>query len=595
LKSVGLSLTPAISYSRSYVHVRPITDIKTALKDNWTHIAVPFTMAKLSNVLQQKEGEDSNAAITNFLNDMKTGEMFIVVDGFTLSNTTMLGIPLGAMLGFMAPISNVSESLSVTNQYAITSRTTFYKSDKGLQVYLSKIHSHGNDGTADTSFILKLLSVTGTKAGGEAKTQAYVFPAEFTDEAQRKTFETGVRDLLRKNDSDIIEQNFKPFQLQHESDGNRFRFKVGPFQWTRRETMNRLDITPPVDVQGRYNPEANKRTVVQGQINKIGGLDFYGFFGSILTYFKSWITIGGGAKGDDPASNFMGSSKSLVVSTELETTDSRPNKTLVRIQQTYTGWTMRKQKLLKLLDVIGQKLHQFNPNGGLIDKDSFSQTKRVQAYNVIWNLSIYEDGVNKLLDVLNMDVYNTKAALNYLANVMGMDEYKNFCVANKLPIGFYSGPISIEAYQNRDNRVFESAGGQTTLVTCTPPWMQSVFDLRSKLHGHPEVFAKNIHDEELARDKIHWVNKTLSKLESEIDLSLLLNWVGTDQFYFQVNVSGYRKGDERAQDDTGSSTYFSNTVGSINSDIRSGPIDDIARSSTIIQHELTARYLSDGF
>ena len=137
--------------------------------------------------------------------------------------------------------------------------------------------------------------------------------------------------------------------------------------------------------------------------------------------------------------------------------------------------------------------------------------------------------------------------------------------------------------------------GQTTFIACATPWMQSVFDIRHKLRKQHVVLEKDIHDEETAAKKIHWINKTLMKLETEMDLSLLIKWVGTDQSYFQVSVAGYRKGDERAQDEEGRSTYFSNTVGSMNSIIRNGPIDEISKESQIMQHELSARYLSDGF
>lgn len=589
----GLSVTPSVSYNRSYVHVRPINDIKTAFKDNWGHIAVPFSMAKISNVLNQKEGEDSSTAISNFLSELKTGEMFIVVDGVTLGNTTMIGIPIGAMLGFAPPLTSISETINIVNQYAILSRTTFYKSEKGLQVYLSKIKTLNNGITADTEFFLKIFSLDLAKMNGNAHTQAYVFPAELADENERKNFQSGVRALLRRNNSDLIEQNFKPYELDHESDGKRFKVKVGPWQWTKRETMNRLDIIPPVDA--RYNADDHKRTVIQGQINKVSGSDFYGFFGGILNRFVSFINLGGGSRGDDPASNFMGKSKSTIVSTEIETTDSRPNKTIIKIQQTHAGWTMRKKKLLKLLDAIGDRLGGFNPNGGLIDEDSFSQTKRVQAYNIVWNLSIYENGVDKLLNVLNMDVYNTRAATNFMANLMGMDEYNKFCNDNSRPVTFMNGPIPVEAYENFTNRAIETVNGQTTFVACATPWMQIIFDMRHQLKKHKVVFEKNIHDESIAEKKIHWINKTLMKLESQMDLALLIKWVGTDESYFQVSVAGYRKGDERAQDEEGRSTYFSNTVGSMNNTIKSGPIDEIAKESQIMQHELSARYLSDGF
>lgn len=592
IKNIGLGVTPTLGYNRSYVHVRPINDIKSALKNNWLNLAVPFSMVKLSNILLQKENEDAATAIQKFLDEMKTGEMFIITDGFTLNNNTMVGIPIGALMGFAPPISNLSETINLNNQYAILSRTTLYKSETGLHVYLTDIHSNTHDISADTEFILKLFSMSAVKSGGKAHTSAYLLPSEFKSESEQSSFKNGIRSILRKNNPTIIETAFKPYQLEHDSSGGRTRFKVGPWQWTKREIMNRLEITPPVDADGRYDPLTKRRTVIQGQTNRIIGSDIYGFFGSILNRFFSFINLGGGARGDDPSSNFLGRSKAMIVSTEIETTSERSNNTVVKIQETHSGWSMRKRKLLRLIDQVSNQVEGFLPNGGLTDLDSFNQTKRVQAYNLIWNLSIYEPGINRLIELLNSENLDTKSTTRQLIALMGAKEYNDFCYSHGAKPGFSNQPFDFDQY---DISLSETIKGTTTVVSCITPWMRTIYSLREKLAKHREIFEKNIHDEHTAKLKIRWLNHTFHQLQSNMDLSLLIKLVGVENSYFQLSLAGYRKGDERAQDEEGRSTYYSNTIGSINTSIRSGPLDDISSTSTILQHEISARYLTDGF
>ncbi len=584
IKNLGIGITPSLGYSRNYAHVRPIGDIKTALKDNWANIAVPFNMAKLSNVLNPKDGNDSDKTIENFLSELKTGEMFIITDGFTLANNAMVGIPIGAMLGFDPPFINLSETININHQYAVLSRTTIYRSDQGLQVYFSDIRSRGQQISADTDLLFRIFTASGYRVSGNAHTDAYVLPQKFNSEDEKKSFISGMRSLFRTNQSEIIEEHFKPYRLEHDSLGGRTFIKIGPWQWTRREILNRLEITPPA---GSF-----KRTVIQGQINRIRGSDFFGFIGSIANRFASFLKLGSGAKGDDPSTNFMGRSTSTIVSTELEITDNRPNNTLLRIQQSHNGWSMKKKKLLKLIHGMEDELGEMNPPGELIDDDSFAQTKKVQAYNLIWNLSIYEPGIDRITGLLDRNKIGTVELAEKLISIMGSKNYQDYCSKNRRTIGYIRGPEIIDDFQSAST---ETIQGQTITINCVTPWMQTIYELREKLAQSPQVFGHDLHDENSAKVKIEALNRAVVKLEKNIQLGLLIKLVGSENSYFQVSLAGYRNGDERAQDEEGRSTYFSNSIGQTNATIRNGPLDDIANSSSILQHEISARYLSDGY
>ncbi len=592
IRNLGVGITPNINYTRSYVHVRPLSDMKSALKNNWLNIAVPYQMAKLSNVLLQKEGEDSETAIENFLNELKPGEMIIVMDGFTLGNNTLVGIPLGAALGLGPLASSLSETVNINQQYAILSRTTLYKSKEGLHVYLTDIRSKTHDLSADTQFFVRLFNLSGLKTNGTAKTEAFVLPETFKTEKERADFQKSIRQILRKNDSDHLVKTFSSYQLDHESRGGRSRIRIGPWQWTKREILTRHTITPPSNDQQPGQQTKHQRTVIQGQINRIRGSDTYGFVGGIVNQFFRYINLGGSGRGDDPSTNFFGKSRTMLVSTEIETTETRKNNTLVRLQETYSGWSLRKRKLLKLIENISERVPGFIPSGGLIDEDSFTQTKKVQSYQLMWNLSIYEPGLIRLFELLDTSRSNTVVVTEKMVQLMGQNEYQKFCQSNGMKPGYSSDNLD---WDRLELSAIETIKGKTGFVSCVTPWMRTIFDIRHQLSQKADVFDSDIHQEDLAKIKVKSLNETILNLEKNLDLSLLIRIVGVENIHFQVSVAGYRKGDERAQDEEGRSTYFSNTIGAVNTTIRNGPLDEIANSSSLLQHEISARYLSDGY
>lgn len=81
-------------------------------------------------------------------------------------------------------------------------------------------------------------------------------------------------------------------------------------------------------------------------------------------------------------------------------------------------------------------------------------------------------------------------------------------------------------------------------------------------------------------------------LNDHLELSQLIRWVGKENSFFQVRVSGFRTNDENADF---KSAYYSNTVGLIDQKILGGPMADIEDITKISSHEVEARYLSDGY
>ena len=589
IHNLGLSFGPSVRYSRTYVHVRPLSDIKSALQDNWKNLMVPYFMSKLAKVIAGGTSIESSAAIEQFIESMKDGEIFIVTDGLSAGGTANANIPLGAVLGLLAPYSGLSADVGLSSQYAVLSRVTLTKTDKGLQVYLSRIHSGSFQAEIDANFFINVLSLTEAISKGAAHTRAYIFPEKFNTPDENKKFQDSILQILRRNNPHQLEASFKPYEIDHHTKGNRFRIAIGPWSWSKRENIHKLEITPPIDLENRYRAEDFKRTIIQGQITQINGTNFFGFFSGLLRKIVPFINLGGTTRGDDPSSSFLGKSKTFTVNTEIELTPTQFNNPFTQIQHKFSGWILGKNRLLRILKDLSDQLEEFNLNGELINPSEFSQTKKIEAFSILWNMLVYEKGTKNVLNILNANLTSTKNAQDFMIKLMGKNNYDAFCSQNNLEPTLTAGPLDDP---NDEGTRIESSKGQTTLIGCITPFMDTLYNLRESLSGRPNVFSDSVRTEEEAKEKIKWTNRVFLELNSNLSLAQIIRWVGKENSFFQIKVTGFRTHDENAKIQP---SYFSNTIGLVNQEILSGPTSGLEYSTGLTSYEIEARYLSDGY
>ncbi len=262
----------------------------------------------------------------------------------------------------------------------------------------------------------------------------------------------------------------------------------------------------------------------------------------------------------------------------------------MKIERALSGWSMLKSRLLRLISKISDQLHEYNPNSGLINPAEFAQTKKVQSYRVSWDLLIYQNGIQKLLRLLNLNETGTAQAQQQLINLMGQDQYDAFCKDHDLNPVFARGPVAPAELEGISGTVLEASKGQIAFLGCVTPFMESIYRLRSSLSSNPVIFKDGTQTEDDAKEKIRALNQSVVLMINELELGDLIRLVGKENAFFQSRISGFRTHDEN-----GDSEYFSNTIGLIDQDQLAGPLSDIASESQISSNEIEARYLSNGY
>jgi hypothetical protein len=123
---------------------------------------------------------------------------------------------------------------------------------------------------------------------------------------------------------------------------------------------------------------------------------------------------------------------------------------------------------------------------------------------------------------------------------------------------------------------------------CIQPWMRKVM---RHVEDAPPRDQKEKYTE--------WLSTTVYLVNKHLDVSRFLNRVGKENFFFQVRVSGFRKGDESASNKDNQTDYVTDTIGTVLSPISLGPFSDLKVYTNGVEwnvsdYELQARYFGDG-
>jgi hypothetical protein len=578
---------------RSYVHVRPIPSMQAASKHNWNELFVPKFMRGLSKMLEPSTAEkaedrqkDMTDNVTKFLDELKENETFTVTDTLAIGENASFTIPITTLLG-LDPVSYAATiSLGASANQVVLRRTTFTRENGLIKIYLQNIQSQMAGVQLDVNLWMNIMRLSYQHKWGQAQTRAYHLEEKPSDEAKLRKTILAMKGILSSNNSELLEANFNPYNLDHRTKSEISQGKFLFWQWTNIEEWHRVKVQPPKDPEKNFDPKKFERTLFSHRILERTGKNYYTFLGDVLdglvqnsSFFKPGLLSGGG--GSNPKDSFFGNARWATTSTEAEVTKGRESAPVTTVENFWAGWDLSKAELFKTIDGIDRRLKGLGLGLPLVDRDAFNDMRRLQLYEIRTTFIIYEAGMDKIRGKFLAKGGSKGSAFQ---RALGWDEYsgRDKEIVEKMLIPMYGKQRFDDYCYMQANRGEADRSTATSWKAvdydCLMPWMWKILSLR---HSYPTN----------REERVKWATRFMTLLERNVDLSKLIEYVGKENMFYQVKISGFRTRDENGD----TADYRSSTVGTFNSKNKAGVFKDFVTDFNITSSEMNANYLSEGY
>jgi hypothetical protein len=465
-----------------------------------------------------------------------------------------------------------------------------------IQVYDNKLNTRAFGGGTNFTAWIELAKIAAQKKTGEANTEALMLDlSSVTDDAkasdekyakERKKLLYALADLFFKNEIDTAASYSPAFDLKHKLKGIQKSVKLLLWNWSSYAETHKVKVTPPKDLLNRYDREKEARTLYSARKMNLKGKNPYGLMGQVLSKAVGVNGLLDSGQNQNPSGTFLGVANWSQVRSEAELTDGRSFKPTITLEDHYSGWFLSKDKLLKILDRIQAEVNDLNIQSPIFRRDMFASTAQLQAYEIRSNVVLYPSGVEKLKEYLEKPTSRT-ALLANLLEFMDPSDYGHRCK------GFLRSQREMEAAlklaEETSDEAFEAKEPRGSLWgKCLERWMRKTI---RHVRKRPKESDKEAY--------VKYLTDAMYLIDKNVDLSRFLAKIGKENFFMQVKVSGFRKGDESAVNKNQETDYVTDTIGTIQTPVSLGAFRDLEVYSdgvqwTISDYELQARYFGDG-
>lgn len=553
-----------VAVSRNYVHVKPLGTMKEALKSRLGDIFVPGVLNRLGKLVSGDEKlSDSETLnqIRGIFNDLREDEMLIVTDSLNYGVRAEVQIPIQAALAFLPPQISPSIGVAAGMQPQIFHRTTIVRTGEGLQIYVQGANLKNIDFEVNFKWYIKLIMAGVQHRSGEAEAKAVILRQEALNglnSDQIDDLAIALKSLFRFNQAAPLLSKFPHYQFQHDlrATASKFQFLI----WKTRNTRetHTLHATPP---SGR-----GTRDFFSIRNTKIQGTSPWGLFGDVAAAASGGLAKFGNSGGPDPSSEFFGKSFKTQVRSEAETTPGLKTPTQVSlIDETYSGWSIKKKKVIKILKTIEDSVRSLNLDRGIFRKEIFNDTRHVQLYQISSSYTLYADGIAKIEKKI-LDPRSLVALKAELISAAGQKAHDRYCANHDEKFDFWV----------KENKKDVNLG-------CLEPWMQDAIRFRAKVSQKPTEAAGSPFRITAAHDLVR-------ALFYGMDRPTFFNWIGKDQIFFQAKVTGFRTNDENEDADV-----YLDTIGNQERVGGLGPFRDLVERFGLSAAEVNGQYLSEGY
>lgn len=591
-ESILPSLGVNSSLVRTYTHVRAMPDLKTASSQPVTNILVPRLLKRLGRIIQdeykcsisaepfveekdvageafytikydsaQDDGQaqalrlrekiisegvpkdkvlmlriDREQLCTEDVQTIKNKSIedflrsFAENETFVISDTLRLNGSLGATI----PLALSAQlNLGIDTGKALIHSIFLKKVEDSIQVTVQRQKDHSITSSETLSFYIQILKNSQKLLKGEQENKFYDIQIKPDDQTKKQTALQVIRSLFVSQDQSLLSDNYQANDIHHD-----VKVKLNTFNllWFKRERFKMsqdLSIVIPNQEGQEYTLQERTKTFVQAMDYKRKGEDFHSFANSIFRYLSEFITIGQASP--DPGKTFKGDSRKVYFTTEIETTPNQKATPTTRVEFIRSGWQRKQRKLQNLIEEVNQ-LYSKVAHYPVLRKELLQGVSKLKSFDLRTTIILYPSALQRLAEL-----------------------------------------FLISSSQQRD-QLFNSIS--------TRPSREGEFSYETQLAEDLRV----IYSSDLSHgERAKAVNSFYEKLFRKFDRSKVLALIGADHFFASTRLMGFRE-----DHPDGFLQELGNTVGTYDSELGTGKIDQLASLLGISSFQLRALNYSPG-
>ncbi|MCB0384030.1 MAG: hypothetical protein KDD43_01455, partial [Bdellovibrionales bacterium] len=660
------SLGGNLSYNRTYNHVRPIESVKQATKYEWTKLFIPGFMQTLGAMLEvedfdpktcneelEKLAKEKKVSVNElpdedqakcrqplhkFMTELKDGEVFTITDSLVIGGYVNISSPLDILMGFspLGFMNSISFGLDTAKAFVLK-QTSIVRTTKGIQVFVRTSDTTSFGAQFDLNYWLNLLRIRAETKDSDIRSQAYLIDynaetAQYVDPNDRngaKVIEKGknlkgaLRGLFRENDPELFNAHFKDrrFEIDHHLETTELQVKVLTEKFINMNEGHLLKIRYPAHPDyPNLKPEDEEVTIFSYKKGRLMGRDILGFFSDFIDGLFKKMGLLSRPKSTNPADSPFGKAHWKLVTTEADLTkngETFPSVSLV--QEVWGGWKMKRKKFLSLLEEITEKFKDTDLGSHrIIEPEAFVNVESVDFYRITANLSITEEGMNRIRDLMlqpDMEAMDKDADRLSKQNDRSMNPIERFGAGLTQGVGTLSDPYQGK-YLPSDRALYDdivtligrgdrNRGEKIYVNRCKEEWDEKFNKNTNSEHGGHEtspntmmyrtrygcltgwmsrlIDLKRQYPADDRQRQTEWTTEAVWVLNDQVPLPYLLEFIGKDNYIFFIRVNGFRTGDE-----DGDLEFFSNSSGDPVKDFETanGIIDLYSKKTGITPMEL---------
>lgn len=389
-----------------------------------------------------------------------------------------------------------------------------------------------------------------------------------------------LRALIFQSSTDQLETNFRKqvFQIDHDLNTKELKTK---FLWWRKSKLKEEHLLkiykPEVTTVTSGEVENKPIEVVTYRKGKLTGKDILGFGLNVLDYGLKKASADYAPtlsqESQNPSQMPFGKAQWHIVRTDTELTKDRPGAlpTVAILQNVWGGWSLKKKDLDKVLAGLRAKFQAPEFAGTefqtkeLIPDTRFQQVKKIDFFRITENLSLLPTAIEKIKAMLiqpdatgvQLDKAKFISRLFQKLSEKGSDNkarpedkviFKNLMTMigggnEAAGTAHYMEQCKAKAEERQsnndhhgNNNVNTAQWLKGTKYECLESWVDDIISLSR------EYLRSDLREQNRVMTELIYV------LEENIPLPTLLQALGKENYLYFIEITGFRKGDENADE-----------------------------------------------